>query len=248
MADDEPCHFAPQWVLEDSGASLTAARGRPLAAMGRAVEAAPAARRASRPARPAGAFDTPAGGPALRRRRSGSPANERGDGYRDCGQYDRNHQQEGSSGVRAPLHEIRRWRRSWGENSGTPPALHAFAIDVLSASAPDPANSGAARSRSSRGPSDCSSASARAGWSSTQRARLVFVVAARSLTRRTLVVVADPCLVDRGDTGARPVEEEQRQAVFGRDEPVDGLDRLGGRRVRLLRLLTRELDGGPGWG
>ena len=39
------------------------------------------------------------------------------------------------------------------KNSGTPAALHALAIEVLSAFAPDPANSRASRSRSSFGPS-----------------------------------------------------------------------------------------------
>jgi hypothetical protein len=78
---------------------------------------------------------------------------------------------------------IRLWCRSCGLNSGMPAARHPRAIAVRSASAPEPANRRACRSRSSRGPSWRPSASARVGSSSTQSGLRVFVVAARSLTR-----------------------------------------------------------------
>jgi len=73
--------------------------------------------------------------------------------------------------------DIRRWRRSCGDQSGMPAALQAFAIDVRRASAPESAKSRAAGSRSSRGQSLASSASASSAGSSTHSARRVFVVA-----------------------------------------------------------------------
>ena len=80
--------------------------------------------------------------------------------------------------------EILRWRRSCGENSWIPSALHDLAIAVRSASAPYSANSRAVGSRSSRGPSEASSASANSSGRSTQSALWVLLIEARSLTRR----------------------------------------------------------------
>jgi hypothetical protein len=65
-----------------------------------------------------------------------------------------------------------------------PRAWHAFAIDVLSASAPEPLKRRAVASRSSLGPIDASSASASTSGSSTQRALRVLDTLARSRTRR----------------------------------------------------------------
>jgi hypothetical protein len=80
--------------------------------------------------------------------------------------------------------EMRRCRRSWGDQSGTPSARQAFAIAVRSASAPLSGKSRAVGSRSSRAPSDATTASASAGGSSIQSARRFFVVCLRSRTRR----------------------------------------------------------------
>ena len=79
---------------------------------------------------------------------------------------------------------IRRWRRSCGENAGTPAARHAFAIDVRSASAPEPAN------RRRVGVAVLARAElalelvGEHRGKSTHSALRVFVVAARSRTRR----------------------------------------------------------------
>jgi hypothetical protein len=39
-----------------------------------------------------------------------------------------------------------------------------------------------------------------------------------------LVVVKDARQVDRGDAGARPVEEQKRQPMLRRQQPIDGLE------------------------
>jgi hypothetical protein len=44
------------------------------------------------------------------------------------------------------------------------------------------------------------------------------------------------------ETSSGPVEPEQRQLVLGREQPEDGLDVLGCRRVELLLLLVRQTD------
>ena len=111
--------------------------------------------------------------------------------------------------------EMRRWRRSCGLNSGMPAARHAFAIDVRSAAAPEPANR------------------TRVGVAVLARAeRLLEVVGEHGveldperpprLRRRgaepdaatRLVVVRDERRVDAADAGSRPVEEQEREPVL----------------------------------
>ena len=72
--------------------------------------------------------------------------------------------------------EMRLCLRSCGLHNGVPVARHARAIDVRRALDFTPAKSGAERSRSSRGGSVRSIASASAGGSLVQRAVRVFVV------------------------------------------------------------------------
>ena len=80
--------------------------------------------------------------------------------------------------------EIRRWRRSCGDQSGIAAARQPFAIEVRSASAPLEANRRASRVAELRCGRVRSISSASGGWSSTHNGLRVLVVAARRRTRR----------------------------------------------------------------
>ena len=103
-----------------------------------------------------------------------------------------------------------------------PERLHAFAIEVRSASEPESANRRALGSRSSRGPSAAESASARSGCNSThQSAAGLRHGCTEPHTAAGLVVVADEKIQDES-----PSWSPDGQAIAFVSNRDEGLDQI----------------------
>ena len=137
---------------------------------------------------------------------------------------------------------IPRCRRSCGENSGIPRPCTISRLRCKAHPPPDSANSRAAGSRSSRGTSEASSASAYSSGRSTQSALRVLLIEARSRTRRRGSSKSPTRRASTEPTRApdQSSHNSGNRCILGSSRS-DGLDVLRERGLEFLTLLARKL-------